>query len=310
MGEISKSTLFKGRVLYGIFHILGCLPSWWHYFWSLLFSYILQYVVGYRRLVVRRNLQNSFPEKSPAELKAIERKFYRHLCDLGVEVIMLAAFSEKRFRKHVIVENPELMTDLHRESRSIFFLLGHYGNWEWYTGCQLLLPMTEFNVTYQKQKGVWDYLMWRLRSKFGSRLLEKTSAAHDILSHRHDDVNRTYIMVADQSPSLVGTELFVTFLNQPTAVITGMERIAMMLRSSAVYIDVTHPKRGVYRLKLVEMTKDVRQLPRHRLSKNFMMLLEDNIRRQPELWLWSHKRWKYTPQMVAEQYPNKIVEMP
>ena len=48
------------------------------YFW-------LYHVIGYRRKVVGTNLKNSFPEKSAAELKAIERKFYHYLCDYMLE---------------------------------------------------------------------------------------------------------------------------------------------------------------------------------------------------------------------------------
>ena len=122
-------------------------------------SYLLQYVIGYRRKVVQANLANSFPEKSKAELRKLERAFYHHLCNVGVETVMLAAFGERRFRRHVCIENPELIEELHKENKRIFFLLGHYGNWEWYTGCQLLLPVTEFNVAFVRQKGAWHYVL-------------------------------------------------------------------------------------------------------------------------------------------------------
>lgn len=299
----------RGHMLYHLLRLLGFLPSWCHYGVSGLVSYILQYVVGYRREVIRRNIVNSFPEKSEKERRKIERRFYRHLCDIGVEIVMLAAFGERRFRRHVSIVNPQLIEELHRENKRIFFLLGHYGNWEWFTGCQILLPMTEFNVTYLRQRGPWHYVLSRLRSKFGTKLMEKGEAAKLIVQERRDPTDKTYIMVADQSPDVVATELFVPFLNQYTAVVTGMDRLAKLLRAAVVYIDVERPKRGHYRLHLVEMTRDAGKLPKHQLSKDFMQMLEATIRRQPELWLWSHKRWKVTPEMVREQYPNKEVEM-
>lgn len=272
-------------------------------------SYLLQYVIGYRREVVRANLANSFPEMSKSELQKLERAFYRHLCNVGVEIVMLAAFGERRFRRHVSIENPELIDELHRENKRIFFLLGHYGNWEWYTGCQLLLPVTEFNVTYVRQKGPWHYVLSKLRSKFGTQLMDKGEAAKMILHQRHDESNKTYIMVADQAPGIEGTELFVHFLHQYTAVVTGMDRLAKMLGAAVIYVDVERPRLGKYRLKLVEMTRDASQLPEHQLSKDFMQLLEKTIRRKPELWLWSHKRWKVTPELVKEHYPHKKIEM-
>lgn len=272
-------------------------------------SYLLQYVIGYRRKVVQTNLANSFPEKSKAELRKLERAFYHHLCNVGVETVMLAAFGEHRFRRHVSIENPELIEELHKENKRIFFLLGHYGNWEWYTGCQLLLPVTEFNVAFVRQKGAWHYVLSKLRSKFGTQLMDKWDASKIIIHQRNDKSNKTYIMVADQAPGIEGAELFVDFLNQYTAVVTGMDRLAKMLGAAVVYVDVERPKLGNYRLKLVEMTRDASQLHKHQLSKDFMLLLEKTIRRKPELWLWSHKRWKVTPELVKERFPHKDIEM-
>ena len=222
---------------------------------------------------------------------------------------MLAAFGERRFRRHVSIENPELIEELHKENKRIFFLLGHYGNWEWYTGCQLLLPVTEFNVAFVRQKGAWHYVLSKLRSKFGAQLMDKWDAAKIIMHQRNDKSNKTYIMVADQAPGIEGAELFVDFLNQYTAVVTGMDRLAKMLGAAVVYVDVERPKLGNYRLKLVEMTRDASQLHKHQLSKDFMQLLEKTIKRKPELWLWSHKRWKVTPELVKERFPHKDIEM-
>lgn len=309
MKELSKGEIWRGKLLYSLLRLIGYLPSWWHYGMSWCISYLLQYVIGYRRKVVQTNLANSFPEKSKAELRKLERAFYHHLCNVGVETVMLAAFGERRFRRHVSIENPELIEELHKENKRIFFLLGHYGNWEWYTGCQLLLPVTEFNVAFVRQKGAWHYVLSKLRSKFGAQLMDKWDAAKIILHQRNDKSNKTYIMVADQAPGIEGAELFVNFLNQYTAVVTGMDRLAKMLGAAVVYVDVERPKLGKYRLKLVEMTRDASQLPKHQLSKDFMQLLEKTIRRKPEIWLWSHKRWKVTPELVKERFPHKDIEM-
>lgn len=300
---------WQANILYHLMRLWGYLPSWWHYGVSWLISYILQYVVRYRREVIRRNLAHSFPEMSERELRQVERRFYRHLSDIGVEVVMLAAFDEKRFRRHVELVNPELVEELHRENKRIFFLLGHYGNWEWFTGCQLLLPATEFNVTYVRQHGPWHYVLSRLRSKFGTRLNERAEAVKVILRERNEPTPKTYIMVADQSPNLDSTELFVPFFNQTTAVVTGMDRLAKMLGAAVIYIDVERRRRGHYCLRLVEMTRDASGLAAHQLSKEFMQRLEENIRRQPELWLWSHNRWKITPEIVREHYPHKKLEI-
>ena len=42
---------------------------------------LLRHVLGYRRRTVRSNLRNSFPEKTAAELRDIEKKFYQYISD-------------------------------------------------------------------------------------------------------------------------------------------------------------------------------------------------------------------------------------
>lgn len=304
----SKDPLFR-KVLYAIFQLFGCLPAWWHYFWSDLFSLIVQYVIRYRRDVVQKQLRSSFPEKSERELRKIERQFYRYLCDLAVEVVMLTSYTEKRFRKHVSITNPEIMHELHEHNPNVFYLLGHYGNWEWFTGCQSLLKMTEFNVLYKHQKGVWNYIINRARSKFGSELLDRKIAGKRILERRHEKTPRTYIFVADQTPSPSNILLFTTFLNQKTATFTGMERLARMIDCAVVYIDVQRVKRGKYEVTIEPITHHARELNEYDLATEFMRRLEQTIRRNPAYWLWSHKRWKYTVESVKTQFPEKHIEV-
>lgn len=302
---------FLGRVLYRFLSLIGLLPSWWHYFCSDLISLLLQYVIGYRREVIRTQLKNSFPEKSPRELKKLERKVYLNLCDIAVEIIMLCGFSRRRLRKHLTLEDQSIVLDLHAKGHhSIYMLLGHYGNWEWFTGLQDFIPESEFNVLYKKQHGVWDYVMRRARSKFGAKLIEKEMSGRTIIERRHDTTPRSYIFVADQTPGHSSIYLFVDFFHQPTATFTGMERLAKLTSAPVLYIDIFKERRGKYKIAVDVITENASQLEDGVLATNFMRRLEKTIRRAPEYWLWSHRRWKYSVESVTEEYPDrKILRM-
>src|SRR5262245_5454495 len=69
--------------LYGI----ALLPFPLLYGLSDLIFVLLYHILGYRKEVVRTNLARSFPEKSEAERRTIERRFYRWLCDLMLETL-------------------------------------------------------------------------------------------------------------------------------------------------------------------------------------------------------------------------------
>lgn len=295
-----------GRWLYALFAVIGRLPAWWHYLCSTLISYILQYVWRYRKAEIESHLSGSFPEKSAEELRKLTRRVYLNLTDIMVEVIMLAAFSERRLQKHIFLKNGELLGELHKAGyRHLFLALGHYGNWEWLTGLQVFVPESQFRVLYQHQNSSWNYLLSRVRSKFGAQLLDRDQAAHHILHHLDRAENQSYIFVADQAPSAASSELFIPFLNRQTAVFTGLERLARIAKSPVLYIDVTKVGRGKYEAEVKLLTRDASKEKKYAVTVAFMQALEQTIRRAPEYWLWSHRRWKFPAEYIRQAFPNK-----
>ena len=99
--------------------------------------------------------------------------------------------------------------------------------------------------------------------------------------------------VSDQSPRLTSTHLWVNFLNQETAVFTGTERIAKKVDAAVFFVDITKKKRGHYLCQLRPLTSDARSYPDYQLTEVYMQELEKMIRRNPSIWLWSHRRWKH-----------------
>lgn len=297
---IKQEQSFSGRLLYSLMALLGKMPDAWHYFWADVLAFVLRRIIRYRYDVVTSQLEAVFGKEGKKYIKP----YYRHLADLMVEYLLLAGFDEERFRRHAVITNPELFRELHEKGhRQIFLLLGHMGNWEYYTGFQLYSD-TEYNVLYKRQHGVSNMIFARLRSKFGAKLLDKNDAGHYIIAHRHDNEDRTYIFAGDQEPPYSSINLYTRFLGKSTAVFTGAERLASALGAPVVYARSFQPHRGRYELTLKVITDDASTLPKGELSKTFMDLLEEDILRQPEQWLWSHKRWKHSYEWRKENDPN------
>lgn len=296
---------FWGSILYGMMWLLGQLPSFVHYFFADIMAFFLRRVFHYRVDVVDSNLRRSFPDRDDAFIRQVTRKYYQHLGDLGVEYLMMAGFSRRRFLRHVRLEHAEILHDIYASGiPNTFMVLGHLGNWEWYTGLQTVLKDTKFYVLYQRQSHVWNYVFYRIRSKFGASLLDKDVAPRQIVGMRKDPSSKTFIFVADQVPSADNVHLFVPFLNQNTATFTGMERLARAMKAPVIYVSSRKPRRGYYVPELQLLTPDASQEPEYELTAEFMRRLEADILAQPELWLWSHRRWKYTVDDVRRTQPN------
>ena len=95
------------------------------------------------------------------------------------------------------------------------------------------------------------------------------------------------------------------FLNHNTPAYTGGERIARILDTSVVYLDISRPKRGYYVAKVVKMSDHPNEEPKFSITEKYYRLLENSIKCNPEYWLWSHNRWKRTWDDFVECYPDE-----
>lgn len=254
---------------------------------------ILYYVIGYRKKVVLQNLQKSFPGKSPEEIKRIRFKFYRYLCDLFLETFKTLTILKSVARKRCTI-NPNaqaLFDHYHAQNKSIIIVMGHYGNWEWAGNTFSLACKQQLYVIYHPLSNKYfNGLIYHLRTRFGTKLYAMSDTFKEMVKNRNE-VNAT-AFIADQTPAPENA-YWTTFLNQDTPVFWGTEKIARKMNFPVVYVSIKRHKRGRYEIfaeTLVENPKDTKD---GEISELHTRRLEKDIREQPEIWLWSHRRWKH-----------------
>ncbi|HCY43088.1 MAG TPA: lauroyl acyltransferase [Prolixibacteraceae bacterium] len=276
-----------------ILKVLGFTPFWLLYIFADIIYIISYYVVGYRKKTVLQNLKNSFPEKSDQEILKIAKDFYHHFADLVVETIKSVQISEKTLKQRIRYKNPEVLNELYGQGKSIALLSGHYGNWEW----TMALPkfiQHQLNVIYRPmQNKQFDVYMKKVRSRFGMFLIPAQTSLRTILElEKSGQLSATYYL-ADQT-ALYDTKYWMMFLNQETPVFPGPEKVASRLKQAVVFMDIQKVRRGYYEVKFTKLFDDASQTKEYEVTKAHLKFLEEIIRKRPELWLWSHKRWKHT----------------
>ncbi len=257
---------------------------------------IVYYVARYRLKVVRKNLRNSFPDKSHDELKNIEKKFYHHFADLIVEVVYGYRVGDEEMRERVVFENVDLVEDLASKTHGVIAYLGHMGNWEWLVDLnkRFVNPsMVEYNVYRQLKNPASDKMMLELRSKRGGECIEKNQLLRKLVLLRRVDHPFVIGMLSDQKPSKRSSYAWTQFLNQETAFLDGSEVLAHKFGFSAVYAHIWSTKRGYYRIRFEQITDDPSKMQPKEMTKRYAELLEQNICAHPEQWLWTHNRWKW-----------------
>lgn len=273
------------------------------------FFYLLIYrVARYRRSTVRRNLANSFPEKSEAERRSIERKFYHAFCDSVVEWFKLFTMSPEEMRRRMSFSGTEEMGRSMDKKGMCFIYLGHFCNWEWISSLPIWFDAEKVHCgqLYHPLHGKFaDWLFYGMRCRFGAENIPKKDALRRIITLRRGEKNALIGFIADQGPRWVNIHEWVDFLNQDTPVYTGTERIAKKMDAAVYFADVSCVKRGYYHCTFELMTEDPNSYEGFGLTDEYMRRLERMIRREPERWLWTHKRWKrhhdVEPQMIEKR---------
>ena len=256
------------------------------------FLYLLLYrVFGYRKKVVTENLQNSFPEKSTAEIDKIRRDHYRYFCDLGLEIIKTLTIPRDALHKHFIVDDISVIERFYEEKQSVILVLGHLGNWELTGAFFSQLSLHQLFVIYHPLASKhFDQLFYHMRTRSGIKLYPMKETFKGMVKNRKDITATAFI--ADQTPRPDNAH-WMTFLNQDTPVFKGTEGIAKKLDYPVLYISVVREDRGLYRLTAELLAEHPNELAENELTELHTQRLERDIVKHPETWLWSHRRWKH-----------------
>jgi KDO2-lipid IV(A) lauroyltransferase len=277
--------------------LVSLLPFWLLYIIADILFVLLYYVTGYRRKVVQENLRNAFPEKSDAERAEIERKYYHHLSDLIVEVIKAFTISKKQLNQRMVPVNHELLIGYLNEGRSVIGAAGHFCNWEW-TG-QAFCLITEKNkvIVYKPLTNkIFDRFFNNMRARFGGTLVEMKHALRKMVAMKKDLF--LCVLASDQTPVRSESTYFTDFLNQPTAVFLGVEKLAKLIDTPVVFCDIRRVKRGHYTYTFVPLFENAKETAEYQITNTHVKFLENVIKEEPQYWLWSHRRWKFKPEDV------------
>ena len=277
-------SLLSMKVLYGI---------------SYIFYLIIAYIIRYRSKIIDQNLRNSFPEMSAEELRKIKFKNYRHLADLAAEMIKMLSISRKNLMKRYHCLNPELVNQYADAGKSVILMSSHLNNWEWMVlSLDLQFKHQGIGVGAPNSNKVFELIINRFRTRYGTQVVFADKIREEVQRRDEQHIPTLYMMLSDQSPPNAKQSYKTTFLHQPSAMLYGSEYFAGKYNFPVLYYEVMKIKRGYYTIEIQEITDNPAQCQHGEIIENYVQLLERSIRKQPEFWLWSHKRWKHKITLV------------
>lgn len=297
-------------LMYGAFRLMALVPLRVLYLLSDSLAWLVRDVVGYRTRVVRENVDSALPELSESERRRVARKFYNFLGDYFVETVKMSGMSAAEMRRRMQFSGLDEVNRLLDSGRSVVLYLGHYCNWEWISSLPLhFKPDVDSSQIYHAlENKVADETFLRLRSRFGATSVEMKDTLRYLLRAHRDGQKIICGFIYDQAPVMDSIRHFVDFLHHDTPVLTGAEKIARRLDTAVFYCDIRRPCRGKYICEMIKIADSAAATDEFYTTTVFYELLSRSIRRQPELWLWSHRRWKRTRAQFEEFFGDAAAE--
>lgn len=277
-------------LVYPLIFVISRLPYSAIYFLSDILQYLLK-LSGYRKKVILKNLRNSFPEKSEAEINRICKEYYRYLCDLILETLKTLNMSETETNKRCLFHGTDWLNKMHEEGQSLIIVMGHYGNWEWAGPSFTLNTNYQLVVIYRPLSNrYFEKMMVGMRTRFGTKITPVNLTLRDMVANRKQVTATAFI--ADQTATRQNA-YWMNFLNQDTAVFTGPEKLALKFNYPVVFINIKRPRRGYYEVYPELLFEANQPIKENEICEVFMKRLEREIVSDPVPWLWSHRRWKH-----------------
>lgn len=281
------------KIIFTFLFLFSKLPLKILYLFSDFMFFVTYHIVGYRRKVVLENLQNSFPNKTPEEIKKVQRNFYINFCDYLAETFKSFTISSTELRVRVQHLNQDVFQEAKDENKNVILLTGHIFNWEWYNALATIIPQENCFPVYRKvQSSFWEQKIKELRNRFGNHALEAKEVIRHLFKNPNDG-NSVYMFVADQTPHFSEVTFGLNFLNQKTPAFVGYDKLSTKMDLAFVFCEMKKVKRGYYQVNYYRIYPDGEKFVEHEVVKKFHHLLENTINKRPDNYLWSHRRWKY-----------------
>lgn len=273
--------------------LISILPFRVFYWFSDFVYLIIYYIIGYRKKIIRHNLFIALPQLTAEKRLEIEKKFYRHMCDVFLEMIKTISISSEEMNERFVVTNIDLLKEYEKKGKSIILLASHYASWEWLLSINEKTTFKCYGVYKKINNKYFDSKIRAIRSKFKSELVTTDKTVELINKNQNSGIISIYGLASDQSPQVHKTFHWQKFMGITVPVHTGAEMLAKKYNLEVIFAKVKKVKRGYYEATFVPISDAPKLIPDFEITDNYLKKVEEQILEAPEFYFWTHKRWKH-----------------
>ncbi|WP_339704887.1 lysophospholipid acyltransferase family protein [uncultured Kriegella sp.] len=289
-------------LVYPLLWLISILPHRMFYGFSDFVFFMVYHVVGYRKEVVQANLVLVFPEKSLDEIKEIQKKFYKHMCDMFLEMVKTMNLSKAEVKKRYHLTNLEEFQEIEKE-KTVLVVCAHYANWEWNVSINNYVDTKGYAVYQKIGNKYFDAFIKKVRARWNTTLITTSETPKTVIRNKKNGIKSGYGMVSDQSPQVSRAQYWSEFMGVTVPIYNGAESLARKLNLAVVFLKVSKVKRGYYQATFIPITLEGKNTEKNEITDRFLRLTEQQIRERPEHYLWTHRRWKHRDK-VPEKFKS------
>ncbi len=253
-----------------------------------------------RRRILYGNLQAAFPDLSREEIEALGRRSVASFGESMVEFLDSTRLSQADIESRVELTGVEHLRAAHDRGKGVFFLSGHFGNWEFGAIRTGLLGDPIASVVRPLDNPRLERELARRRTRFGNTLIRKKNAAREILRRLRE--NGLVAILIDQNV-LPAEAVFVPFFGRLAATSPALALLQRKTDAAVVPSFAFPLGDGRYRVEFQEPilasefeSAGDRDAMIRAATARYMAVTEQVIRREPAAWLWIHNRWRTRPE--------------
>lgn len=280
-------------LIYPILFLISILPFRLLYIFSDFVYVLIYYIIGYRKKVVRANIAMALPHLSEKERLIIEKKSYKHLCDMFLEMIKTMTISIKEIERRFVIKNLDEFLEIEKKNKSVALMCAHYASYEWVVSMNGRVSFQGFAIYKKINNPYFDKLVKKIRSRFKAYLITTKETRGVIEQNERKGNHAIYGFASDQSPQVKPQTYWSKFMGIEVPVYVGAEVLSKKYNMNVVFLKVKKVKRGFYEADIELISDDVNAVPDYQITETFLRKVEKQIHEAPEFYLWTHKRWKH-----------------
>ena len=244
---------------------------------------------GKRNKVAYSNIKAAFyREKTPREIKKITKKAYASMGQIFMEILCITKIDRKYIDKYIEIENLDRAIEAAQNPKGMIFLSAHFGNWELATITSVFKVCPLYVLARDQKMRKLNELLNIAREMKGNVVIRKSADIKNIFRVLRQ--GKAVGILGDQNAGSNGEML--DFFGRPASTAIGPYRFS---QASGAYIlpVFIHRKKGPYHKVVVHKPMKIEKkgslIP---YMQEYNKLLEENIKLNPEQWMWMHKKWK------------------